>query len=171
MIYLIINQSSIKYIMKTKIDHPGVYIPPPLLYVVIFLLSVYIQKLFPLTSLFFKTSIAFILGILFAIIGLILLIPAVVKFFKTKNTLITIKPANSLQTTGIYSITRNPMYLGLLNIYTGIAFFKGNWWTLMLIPIVILTITYLVILKEEKYMARAFGNLYVEYSKNVRRWI
>ena len=41
----------------------------------------------------------------------------------------------------------------------------------MLIPIVILTITYLVILKEEKYMARAFGNLYVEYSKNVRRWI
>ena len=147
MIYLIINQSSIKYIMKTKIDHPGVYIPPPLLYVVIFLLSVYIQKLFPLTSLFFKTSIAFILGILFAIIGLIILIPAVVKFFKTKNTLITIKPANSLQTTGIYSITRNPMYLGLLNIYTGIA------------------------LKEEKYMARAFGNLYVEYSKNVRRWI
>ncbi|MBK8778768.1 MAG: isoprenylcysteine carboxylmethyltransferase family protein [Saprospiraceae bacterium] len=120
---------------------------------------------------FFKTSIAFILGILFAIIGLIILIPAVVKFFKTKNTLITIKPAKSLQTTGIYSITRNPMYLGLLNIYTGIAFFKGNWWTLMLIPIVILTITYLVILKEEKYMARAFGNLYVEYSKNVRRWI
>ena len=104
-------------------------------------------------------------------VGLVVMLPALVKFFKTKNTLIPNKPATSLQTSGIYSITRNPMYLGLLNIYIGIAFLKGNWWTLMLVPFVILIVTYLVILKEESYLGRAFGDGYVEYRKKVRRWI
>ena len=157
--------------MKTKMDHPGMYLPPPILYVLIFLISIYIQKTSPLPSMFFETSFAYIFGVLFTIGGLIITLPALAKFFKTKNTLITIKPANSLQTSGIYSITRNPMYLGLLNIYMGIAFFKGNWWTVILVPFVILIITYLVILKEEKYLARTFGNSYVDYRKKVRRWI
>lgn len=157
--------------MKSKIDHPGVYPPPPLFYVVLFLISVYIQKIFPLPSIFFETSLASILGVLFVIIGISFTLPSLAKFYKTKNSLITIKPASSLQTTGIYSITRNPMYLGLLNIYTGIAFFKGNWWTLMFVPFVILIITYLVILNEEKYLVRTFGNLYIDYRKKVRRWI
>ncbi len=157
--------------MKTKTDHPGVYLPPPLLYVLIFFISIYIQNVFPLPSIFLATIPAFILGVLFVMVGLVVMLPALVKFFKTKNTLIPNKPATSLQTSGIYSITRNPMYLGLLNIYIGIAFLKGNWWTLMLVPFVILIVTYLVILKEESYLGRAFGDGYVEYRKKVRRWI
>lgn len=157
--------------MKAKIDHPGVYLPPPLIYDALFMISVYIQKTFPLSALFFDTSIASILGGLFVIAGLIITLPALVKFYKTKNTLIPNKPANSLQTSGIYSITRNPMYLGLLTIYIGVAFFQGNWWTFILVPFVILIITYLVILKEEMYLTRAFGNSYIDYKRKVKRWI
>ena len=157
--------------MKTKIDNPGVHVPPPLLYVLIFFISIYIQKAAPLSALFFDTNLASVLGVLFSMTGVFITLPALVKFFKTKNTLITFKSANSLQTTGIYSITRNPMYLGLLTIYIGIAFFEGNWWTIMLIPFVILMITYLVILKEERYLERAFGDSYVDYKQRVRRWV
>ena len=63
-----------------------------------------------------------------------LAIPALRQFFKTKNTIVLIKPANSLQTTGIYSLTRNPMYLSLMLMYLGMAFIFGNWWTLFLAP-------------------------------------
>lgn len=157
--------------MEQKKDHPGVYPPPPLFYVVIFFLSLFLQKLIPLSSQFFGSDSALFPALLFLFSGLIFLLPALFKFFKTKNTLITIKPANSLQTTGIYGISRNPMYVGLLAVYIGIAFLKGNLWTFILIPLVILVITRFVIINEEKYLTRNFGKAYGDYLKKTRRWI
>lgn len=157
--------------MKAKIDHPGVYLPPPLFYVIIFFMSIYSQKAFPLPTMFLETSVAFMVGVLFVMMGLIIAIPALIKFFQTKNTLITIKPANSLQTSGIYSVSRNPMYLGLLILYTGIAFLQNNLWALLFIPIVLWVVTKVIIVKEEKYLGRNFGSEYTAYCKKVRRWI
>ncbi len=157
--------------METKKTHPGVYIPPPVIYTLMFLLSLLLQKLVPISALFFKTQIGAVLGYLFVAFGLIFSLPAIVKFIGSKNTLITIKPANSLQTGGVYSITRNPMYLGLLLLYTGIAFFAGNWWTFILIPMVVMIITTYVIGREEKYLLDAFGQDYTSYKIKVRRWI
>jgi protein-S-isoprenylcysteine O-methyltransferase Ste14 len=157
--------------METKKKHPGVYIPPPVIYVLIFLISIFLQKPFPLSDLFFKTKTAPVLGSIFAAFSLIFLLPALIKFIKSKNTLITIKPANSLQTDGIYAVTRNPMYLGLLFLYTGIAFFAGNWWTFIFIPMVVIVITAYVIKREEKYLLDAFGQDFAAYKVKVRRWI
>jgi len=85
--------------------------------------------------------------------------------------LITIKPATSLQTTGIYSISRNPMYVGLMNLYIGLSFIIGNWWNFILFPALILFIQIVVIRKEEKYLEREFGTLFLQYKQKVRRWI
>lgn len=157
--------------METKKTHPGVYIPPPVIYALIFLLSLLLQKLIPISALFFKSQIAAVLGYLFVALGIIFSLPAIVKFIRSKNTLITIKSANSLQTDGVYAITRNPMYLGLLFLYTGIAVFAGNWWTFILIPLVVMIITTYVIGREEKYLLDAFGQDYTSYKIKVRRWI
>lgn len=157
--------------MQPKKDHPGVYPPPPLFYVLIFLLSILIQSYIHLSTTFFHQKMTPVAGLFIILISMVITLPALVKFFQTKNTLITIKPASSLETSGIYAISRNPMYLGLLLLYTGIAFFKGNWWTLILIPFVILVINNLVIKKEEQYLERAFGQSYLDYTKKVRRWI
>jgi protein-S-isoprenylcysteine O-methyltransferase Ste14 len=104
-------------------------------------------------------------------IALLFLLPALIKFAQTRNTLVTIKPANSLQTKGIYSLTRNPMYTGLLILYAGIGMLKGNWWTFIFIPIIILIIQSYVIRGEENYLQRAFVEKYNSYRKKVRRWI
>ncbi len=144
---------------------------PPLFYVAIFFGSVFLQRRAPLPNDFFQTNGCFVCGIAFVLIALTLLLPALFRFYQTRNTLITIKPANSLQTSGIYGITRNPMYLGLLVLYTGIAFLKGNLWTFAGIPVVVLVITMLVILPEEKYLYRAFGKDYSGYKSRVRRWL
>ncbi len=157
--------------METKRKHPGVYIPPPVIYATIFLLSLLLQKVFPLSVLFFKTQTAIVLGCIFVAFSLAFALPALLKFLKSRNTLITVKPANSLQTDGIYVISRNPMYLGLLFLYTGIAFFTGNWWSLILIPLVVIIITIYVIKREEKYLYDAFGPDFTAYKIKVRRWI
>ncbi len=158
--------------MKVTKDSPGVYVPPPLVYIACFLLSFLLQGYFTIRSaFFFHSPAANIIGLLIIISGLIFAIPALRQFFKTKNTIILIKPANSLQTTGIYSLTRNPMYLSLLLLYLGMAFIFGNWWTLFLIPLLVIVILYRIILPEERYLTRAFGEEYAAYKTRVRRWI
>ena len=156
--------------MKPK-DHPGVYMPPPLIYVAFFLFSLFLQKISPLERSWLDTQMADIIGWVLIALNFILAFPAIWRFIVSKNTLVPIRPANSLQTTGIYSLTRNPMYLGLLLLYCGIAVFKGNWWTFILIPFLIMFIQLYVIKKEENYLQRAFGDEYFAYKKKARRWI
>jgi protein-S-isoprenylcysteine O-methyltransferase Ste14 len=158
--------------MNIKKDNPGVFIPPPLFYVIIFLLSVVLQKSYAIKkAFFFHGTMAIILGLIFILTGLIFSVPALLQFFKSKNTIIPFKAASSLQISGIYSVSRNPMYLGLLFQYLGLALIIGNWWTIFLIPMVFLLVHYLIIVPEEKYLLRAFGNSYSEYTRKVRRWI
>ncbi|NJO90063.1 MAG: hypothetical protein HC831_14795 [Chloroflexia bacterium] len=109
--------------MKTK-DNPGVYIPPPMLYVFVFGMASIAESVKPINLQLFKTPQFHYFGWIFSIFAIGILLLSVGKFIFTKNTLITIRPANTLQTNGIYSITRNPMYLGLLLLYTGMACFR-----------------------------------------------
>jgi protein-S-isoprenylcysteine O-methyltransferase Ste14 len=89
--------------MKTKEDSPGVPFPPPLIYALIFLLSILVQRLFYLPSAMLHTIASKYIGGVFILIALFLAVPAVRQFARSKNTLAPIRPANSLQTTGIYT--------------------------------------------------------------------
>jgi protein-S-isoprenylcysteine O-methyltransferase Ste14 len=158
--------------MKNTKDSPGVFIPPPLFYAAFFLLSFLLQGYFTIKgAFFFHKQPAIFIGTMFYFAGIFFCFPAGFDFIKSKNTVITVKPATSLQTTGIYSISRNPMYVGLILIYLGLTFQFGNWWTLILLPLLIATVNYLIILPEERYLTRAFGDDYINYKKKVRRWI
>ncbi|MEO7209491.1 MAG: isoprenylcysteine carboxylmethyltransferase family protein [Chitinophagaceae bacterium] len=160
--------------MNTPINKskgPGVYFPPPLLYVLIFFVAQFLQKEFPIGNLLFHTMALKIIGTLFLVIAIFFMARSLRQFFLTKNTVILIKPANSLQTTGIYATTRNPMYVGLVLIYMGIACFAGNWWTFILLPILILIVQEYIIKREEKYLEVEFGQAFNDYRKKTRRWI
>ncbi len=157
--------------MENKSDHPGVYLPPPLLYAAVFLAGVFAQKFIPLGRSFFHTTTSRIVGTVIVATGVLFVFPALRQFFRTGNSVVTIKPANSLQTTGIYSITRNPMYVGLLLFYTGLVFIVGNWWTFILIPMLVILVQQYIIKREEKYLARRFGQPYSDYKTKVRRWL
>ena len=154
-----------------KKDNPGIYIPPPLIYMAFFFFSFFLQKLWPFGRPWPDTDWVLAIGLLFIGIGTLLIYPAIKRFIDSKNTLITVRPANSLQTTGIYALTRNPMYMGLLFLYCGIAFFEGNYWTFILVPLLILVIQLYLIKKEEEYLQRTFGEEYKIYRKRVRTWI
>jgi protein-S-isoprenylcysteine O-methyltransferase Ste14 len=160
--------------MSNQLDKskgPGVYIPPPLLYVLTFLSAVFIQKRFPIDDRWFRLQLVTIAGFLLLVIAAFFLFKSLRQFFQTKNTVILIKPASSLQTTGIYSMTRNPMYVGLAIVYLAITCFVGNWWNIILFPVLILIVQEYIIRREEKYLEIEFGEAYEQYKRKVRRWL
>jgi protein-S-isoprenylcysteine O-methyltransferase Ste14 len=152
-------------------DHPGIYIPPPLLYVAIFMLAVFLQHIFSINHSFFRLRDTKLAGILFLIAACFFIFPSLGQFIRTKNTVMTIRPANTLQTTGIYRITRNPMYQGLVFVYIGLTCIAGNWWNVILLPLLLFVVQQYVISREESYLTRQFGDIYSEYKARVRRWL
>jgi len=150
---------------------PGVFIPPPLFYILIFTAAVFIQRVLPITDKIFHLSATKVVGAILLILALFFLVRSLRQFFLTKNTLILIKRASSLQTTGIYGMTRNPMYLGLAILYLGVTCFIGNWWNIILLPILVILVQEYIIKREEKYLHLEFGQGYRDYRKTVRRWL
>lgn len=157
--------------MVAKKDSPGIYIPPPLFYVAIFLVALWLQAAFPIDKSFFESIFSKVAGyMLLAISVLYFGYRSLRQFYKTKNTVITFKEAHSLQTTGIYAITRNPMYAGLCIAYLGFTLAWGNWWNVVLFPGLIIVVQEYIIKREEKYLERKFGEPYLIYKSKVGRW-
>lgn len=154
-----------------KKDSPGVYLPPPLFYVASFFLAFALQKLLPLPAGPGPGRTCTVLAVCCFVLGAMAIAPALLRFLRTHNTLVTALPARSLQTGGIYAYSRNPMYTGLLLVYAGLALLKGNWWTLLLMPLLAWVVQRVVILPEERYLQRAFGADYTAYKTKVNRWI
>ena len=150
---------------------PAVYFPPPLLYLIIFIAALFVQKSIPIADTIFQTPKIKIVGIFLFLVALFFLFRSLIQFIQSKNTLILIKPASSLQTTGIYRISRNPIYVGMAILYLGATCFIGNWWNIFLFPLLLLIIQEFVIKREEKYLVLEFGNQYEEYKRKVRRWL
>jgi protein-S-isoprenylcysteine O-methyltransferase Ste14 len=84
---------------------------------------------------------------------------------------VQIDQASSVVTGGIYSITRNPMYVGLTAMLAAWAVWLAVPWTLIG-PVFFAVFTHrFQILPEERVMSAKFGPAYDDYRKRVRRWI
>ncbi len=92
--------------------------------------------------------------------------------FKTHET--TVKPfqrSSALVTAFPFSISRNPMYLGMSLLVFGVALLLGT--VAALVPVVIFpyAMDRIFIRKEEKMLAETFSQAWEEYESRVRRWI
>ena len=150
-------------------NHAGVWIPPPLLYVLPFLFARFLQTVIPLP--FLPEIIVPVAAMLFFVVGIILCIWSIGLFRRSKTSLVPVKPTATLVLSGPYQVSRNPMYLGLLCLYLAAAFWLNMVWALVLIPIVIGIMQRMVIEKEERYLEQQFGEPYRQYKAHVRRWI
>ena len=110
---------------------------------------------------------------IFFIAGIACVLPSLWAFFQAKTTVNPVEPdqATSLVTTGMYSISRNPMYLGFLLILTGWALELQNAAALLPVPLFVWIMTILQIRPEEEALEELFGEDYNSYRKRVRRWI
>jgi protein-S-isoprenylcysteine O-methyltransferase Ste14 len=81
------------------------------------------------------------------------------------------KPVSHMVTEGPFHYTRNPGYLAMTMIYTGIASLANALWAILLLPVVLIGIQRGVIEREERYLEHKFGEEYLCYKAQVRRWI
>lgn len=75
-----------------------------------------------------------------------------------------------LVTKGVFSLSRNPIFLGIMITNIGLFLIIPNAFTLLIISLSTLSINTQIRLEEE-FLEREFGNEYMEYVKKVRRWI
>jgi protein-S-isoprenylcysteine O-methyltransferase Ste14 len=106
------------------------------------------------------------------VLGLALSVTAAVLFRREGTELNPTSTANRrLVTSGPFRLTRNPMYLGLVIVTLGIAFWVGAW-PMFLAPIATFaTANWVHIPFEEAKMRNQFGEAFNAYVRNVRRWV
>lgn len=77
----------------------------------------------------------------------------------------------NLVTTGIYSISRNPAFLGFDLMYIGILFTFFNWYLCFATSFVLVFFHLQIVNVEEEFLIEAFGEEYVQYKKKVCRYL
>ena len=93
------------------------------------------------------------------------------RFWASGTSVVPVRPTTALVIGGPYRLTRNPMYLGFLLLYVGVACWFGLVWPLLLAPVLVWVISVSVIGREERYLTRTFGDDYRRYQAHVRRWL
>jgi protein-S-isoprenylcysteine O-methyltransferase Ste14 len=72
---------------------------------------------------------------------------------------------------GPYRLSRNPLYVGLLALYLGLALLAPTFWGLVLLPAAVLLVDWGAIRPEERFLRARFGAAYDDYAGRVRRWL
>lgn len=81
------------------------------------------------------------------------------------------RPTDKLVTTGVYAVSRNPLYLGGVVVLAGVALAFNLPWVLILLFPALVVCHYVLIAPEERYLAAKFGEEYRHYAATVHRWI
>ena len=104
-------------------------------------------------------------------VGVAIALLGVISFRRAKTTVNPLHPeaASALVVSGIYRLTRNPMYLGLLLLLLGWAIFLGN---ALAFPVAYIPLmNRLQIIPEETALEAKFGADFAAYKSTVRRWL
>lgn len=114
-----------------------------------------------------------LVALVLASIGVAVAILGVQAFLAADTTIDPRIPnqSSSLVTKGVYSISRNPMYLGFLLMLVGWGVFLFNIMSFLLLPLFVMYMNRFQITPEERYMRKKFGQEYSQYAAAVRRWV
>ena len=103
--------------------------------------------------------------------GFLLRVWATFDFYERKMKVISLVPQRTLVTSGPYRFSRNPLYLGgNVFIFFGAALLVGSP-SALLITALHLPLVNLFIRREEKQLEKNFGEQWLEYKKQVHRWL
>lgn len=113
------------------------------------------------------------LALTLAIAGAMIIVLGVVSFRRAKTTVNPMKPesSSSLVISGIYKLSRNPMYLGFLLVLVGWAVFLSNALAFVFVPAFIFYMNLFQIDPEERALGGKFGQEFLDYKSRVRRWL
>ena len=157
--------------LTSKMKGSTLRVPPPALT----LLCLFGLVLFRwiLSGLTFKFSGQVFVSIILVVVGIAIGLIAIRRFYQVDTTVLPdeMDSSSALVTGGIFKISRNPMYLGMATVITGVGVGLG---TLVMLPILGLFVFWITenqIKPEEHALVKIFGSKFEDYKSKVRRWI
>ncbi|MCI0467798.1 MAG: isoprenylcysteine carboxylmethyltransferase family protein [Beijerinckiaceae bacterium] len=150
-------------------DKPDVIALPPVILAAAVILGLAVNFFLPAP--FLPDAIATPFGMFVTIGAFALAFLAIREMFAANTPLDVRKPSTRIVTSGVFRFSRNPIYLGMLLLCTGIALLANSLWVLLIVLPLTLILQKGVIEREEAYLERKFGGEYLRYKAKVRRWI
>jgi len=112
-----------------------------------------------------------ITGIIITTVGVLVFIISVVQMKDNWRAGVQREEKTNLVTTGIYSISRNPAFLGFDLMYIGILVTFFRWYLCFATSFVLVLFHLQIVNVEEVFLTEAFGEEYIQYKKKVSRYL
>lgn len=157
--------------LRTK-DYADVVIKPPVLFLAALVLGCLLSLWFPIgPGLASPNGVGLTVGLVFAALGLGLGIFPAKRFHRAKTSVMPGEPSTALVQEGLFAVTRNPIYVGLILMYFGLSLVLTSVWMLILLVPAVLILHHGVVKREEEYLSWKFGESYQQYVDRVPRWL
>lgn len=107
-----------------------------------------------------------------ALVGMLFALAATHAFKRYRTTILPHQPhkASTLVSSGVFSLSRNPMYLSLALVLLALSIWLGSPLSLIFFIAFVAYITRFQIVPEERALTELFGNDYQIYQQKVPRW-
>ena len=145
-------------------------VPPPLIGALCASLMWLICGMPPLTG---KPPLLLVPALALVVLGLMVEAAGVLSFRRARTTVNPFAPERTVNivSSGIYRLSRNPMYLGMACILTGWAVWLWQVQAVLGMALFVAWITRFQIIPEERVLTQKFGTEYRQYRQRVRRWV
>ncbi|MDI3314092.1 MAG: isoprenylcysteine carboxylmethyltransferase family protein [Mycobacterium sp.] len=168
-VYLL-RKAGIKAMHFGKIDKTDFLLPPFMLFYFYTIFAAAFDWPLVSTQKFIESDLVAWIGVALCFGGLLVVLISLVSFGKSFRVGIDVDNPDELVTTGIFAVSRNPIYVGFVLVLIGQFLVFPNW-----IPLVYLVaaswLIHRQVLREEEFMRRHYGQQYAEYCKRVRRYV
>lgn len=145
-------------------------IPPPIVAVLFGLGMWALATVLPVVDV---SSVRIVTAAVVTIAAAVFALSGIVSFRRAKTTINPVNPekASSLVSSGIYGVSRNPMYVGLALLLVAWAVYLSSLWSLVGVCGFILYVNRFQITPEEQTLTTLFGDQFLSYQAKVRRWL
>jgi protein-S-isoprenylcysteine O-methyltransferase Ste14 len=110
-------------------------------------------------------------GIILILIGIIMTTISNLTLLKNKTSIQPYETPQLLITTGLFKLSRNPIYLGMVIVLVGVVMILGSLSPIISPIIFVIIMNNLIIPTEENNLEMVFGDKYLDYKTKTRRWI
>jgi protein-S-isoprenylcysteine O-methyltransferase Ste14 len=158
--------------MKTDAAHTSNWLIGEVVFGVPFLISIVLQFIAPFSvppGIF--SQVLILAGIASIIGGISLIVAARREFAAYGQPTDPGQPTSQIVKTGVFAVSRNPLYLGGALLLGGIALMLNLLWAMVALLVSMIICQHVLIIPEEKYLAAKFGAEYQAYTTTVQRWL
>src|SRR5262245_2156993 len=143
---------------------------PPVLFLAGLAAGALLGRFYPLTWPGLDDLPARVIGYGLGAAGLALVAWGMLTLHRAGPTLQPNRRAGRLVTDGAFGFRRNPIYMGEVLIFLGLAEFTHNVWLAIMAPLFATAVYALAIRPEERHLEARFGQDYLDYKERTRRW-